>query len=215
MLCPGCRKENPPEAIFCMACATNLDSPSEDVTSQDLQTSADFVGRRREMGELVSALEDSIEGRGRLVMLVGEPGIGKTRTAEELAVYAQLRGGLVMKGHFHPELGAPYIGFWEALNEYLHSITPDEVKKQIGSGGPELIKLVPEIGELIKGIVASSPMGEVEAEQIRLFNQVTQFLIRLTEDKPLLLMLEDLHWADKPSLLLLYFLVRNILPMTR
>lgn len=170
-----------------------------------------MVGRKEEIGELREFWDRASKGEGHMVLLSGEPGVGKTRLSKELAVYAQLRGGLVMKGHFHPELGAPYIGFWETLNKYLQSITPEEAKEQVGSGGPELIKLVPEIGELIKGIVASSPMGEVEAEQIRLFNQVSQFLSRIAINKPILLMLEDLHWADKPSLLLLYFLVRNVL----
>jgi predicted ATPase len=66
-----------------------------------------FVGREREMAELTAALEDTIAGRGRLVMLVGEPGIGKTRTAEELAVIARQRGAEVLWGHCPEERGAP------------------------------------------------------------------------------------------------------------
>ena len=66
-----------------------------------------FVGRQREMGELKAALEDALSGRGRLVTLVGEPGIGKTRTAQELVTYAGLRSAQVLWGRCHESRGAP------------------------------------------------------------------------------------------------------------
>ena len=85
MLCPSCGHDNPNDAAFCNACTTKLDSLAGEAPPHGIATSSDFVGRQREMGELVSALDDALAGNGRLVMLVGEPGIGKTRTAEELA----------------------------------------------------------------------------------------------------------------------------------
>ncbi len=83
MLCPSCGHENRQGAAFCENCGIRLDSPSEATNQQDLTTSADFVGRQRELGELVAALDEAMSGRGRLVMLVGEPGIGKTRMEAE------------------------------------------------------------------------------------------------------------------------------------
>ena len=97
MICPSCGRDNPNDAAFCNACGTKLDSPADQALSHDLPTSADFVGRQREMGELVSALDDALAGKGRLVMLVGEPGIGKTRTAQELASIAEHKGSQVLR----------------------------------------------------------------------------------------------------------------------
>ena len=76
-----------------MACATRLAPASEDSGSSPLAstTSSGFVGRQQEMNELQGALEEALSGQGRLVMLVGEPGIGKTRTAQELAGFAETR----------------------------------------------------------------------------------------------------------------------------
>ena len=92
MLCPSCGRDNPSDAQFCNGCGANLDSsaaetatPSEEST---ILTSGSFVGRQQEMAQLRSALDDAMSGQGRLVMLVGEPGIGKTRTAQELAMLA-------------------------------------------------------------------------------------------------------------------------------
>ncbi|MFQ6028663.1 MAG: AAA family ATPase, partial [Dehalococcoidia bacterium] len=84
MNCPRCGRDNPAEARFCMACSTALAAPTEGTLgpSVDPTSSTGFVGRQREMGELKAVLGEAISGQGRLVMLVGEPGIGKTRTAQ-------------------------------------------------------------------------------------------------------------------------------------
>ncbi|MFQ6026002.1 MAG: AAA family ATPase, partial [Dehalococcoidia bacterium] len=91
MICPKCGQENPDGAQFCNQCATGLAAlPNQGTALEHLQdTSSSFVGRQQEMEELRRALEDARSGRGRLVMLMGEPGIGKTRTAQELASHAE------------------------------------------------------------------------------------------------------------------------------
>ena len=86
-------------------------------------SSSSFVGRQREMGELRSALEESLAGQGRLAMLVGEPGIGKTRTAQELASYAETRGMQVLWGRCYEEEGAPPILALSAVHPVLCSAT--------------------------------------------------------------------------------------------
>ncbi len=98
MLCPGCGHQNNETAAFCESCGARQSSPLKATLRQDLSTSHDFVGRQREMGELVSALDDAFAGKGRLVMLVGEPGIGKTRTAQEFSIVAEQRGAQVFWG---------------------------------------------------------------------------------------------------------------------
>src|SRR5262245_3537267 len=168
-----------------------------------------LIGREDELSQLEGFWNRAERGEGHLVLLSGEPGIGKTRLVEELSAFANLRGALVLNGHFHPELGVTYLGFREALQDYLRSIPPDKARKVIGTSAPELVKLVPEVEAIIPNIIPNPPMGELEAERLRLFDHVTQFLIRLTKKTPMLFVLEDLHWADGPSLMFLHFLLRN------
>ena len=124
MLCSSCGQENRQGATFCDSCGARLGEPQADVQGPlgiGTGLSADFVGRQREMGELVAALDDAMAGRGRLVMLVGEPGIGKTRTAEELAAYAQQRGSLVLWGRCHEQQGMPPFWPWVTGHTVLRS----------------------------------------------------------------------------------------------
>jgi predicted ATP-dependent serine protease len=123
MRCARCGRSNRPDATFCDACGAKFDDSVEHVQaiflSRDRVASsvrlsknhADrvFVGRQAEMGALQAALEDALAGRGRLVMLVGEPGIGKTRTAREFVTHAGQRSALGLWGRCHESAGAaPY-----------------------------------------------------------------------------------------------------------
>ncbi|MFQ6030472.1 MAG: AAA family ATPase, partial [Dehalococcoidia bacterium] len=114
IICPSCGRENPVEATFCMACTTKLVTSTKDAASllDEFPASSGFVGRQREMEELKKALDGVLSGRGRLVMLVGEPGIGKTRTAQELANYAETLGAQALWGRCHEEEGAPPYWPW-------------------------------------------------------------------------------------------------------
>ncbi len=120
MLCPSCGRDNPSDAQFCNECGANLDtpvaetpaSPEETAEESSILTSGTFVGRQKELADLKRALEDAMAGQGRLVMLVGEPGIGKTRTAQELASYAETRGAQVLC----EKIGTPP----NSIPEYTH-----------------------------------------------------------------------------------------------
>ncbi len=110
MRCTECGRDNREDARFCDSCTAELaasDASTAVDTATDISLSSDFVGRGREMAELISALDGALAGQGRLVMLVGEPGIGKTRTAEELAVLARQRGAEVLWCHCPEERGPP------------------------------------------------------------------------------------------------------------
>jgi class 3 adenylate cyclase len=168
-----------------------------------------FVGRREEMESLKDALEGALSGKSSLAMLVGEPGIGKTRLAEEFAVYAGLRGAQVLTGHcYEGESSLPYRPFVEAFRQYTRSRPDGELRTQLGPGAPEIATLVSEIRQRFPDIEEAAKL-DPEAERLRLFESVTEFLHNASTAQPLVLHLDDLHWADKPSLLLLQHLAQR------
>jgi class 3 adenylate cyclase len=169
-----------------------------------------FVGREREMDELRAGFEDTLSGRGRLFMLVGEPGIGKTRTAEELATYARLRKAQVLWGRCYEGEGAPAYWPWvQAIRGYVHDRDPQALLSEMGSGASDIAQVVSEVRQRLPGLPAP-PHLEPEQARFRLFDSITTFLRNATKGQPLVLVLDDLHWADKPSLLLLQFLAREL-----
>ena len=171
-----------------------------------------FVGRERELEELRTLFEDAAAGRGRLVMLVGEPGIGKTRIAEELAAHARDRGALVLWGPCHEGEGAP--AYWPWVRILRQALRGIDIGAVVGSGpAADIAQLLPEFGD---GESARPVESELHPEQarFRLFDAITTLLKDVAERQPLVLILDDLHWADRPSLLILQFLAREI-PTTR
>jgi tetratricopeptide (TPR) repeat protein len=169
-----------------------------------------FVGRRDEMDQLKTALENGLSGRGSLVMLVGEPGIGKTRLAEEFSVYAALRGAQVLTGRcYEGEVALPYRPFVEAFRQYVRERSDPELRQELGEGAPEIAKLVSEVRQRFPDIPEAPPL-EAEAERLRLFESVATFARNAAQAQPLLLFLDDIHWADKPSLLLMRYLTRAL-----
>ncbi len=169
-----------------------------------------FVGREREMDELRAGFEDTLSGRGRLFMLVGEPGIGKTRTAEELVTYARLRKAQVLWGRCYEGEGAPAYWPWvQAIRAYVHDRDPHVLLSEMGSGASDIAQVVSEVRQRLPGL-PEPPHLEPEQARFRLFDGITTFLKNAAHAQPLVLVLDDLHWADKPSLLLLQFLAREL-----
>ncbi|MCH7718183.1 MAG: protein kinase, partial [Chloroflexi bacterium] len=169
-----------------------------------------FIGRREELDQLKGALENALSGRGALVMLVGEPGIGKTRLAEEFGVYASLRGAQVLTGRcYEGETAVPYRPFVEMFRQYVRARPDQELRHELGEGAPEVAKLVSEIRQRFPDIPEAPPL-EADAERLRLFESVSAFVRNAAAANPLVLFLDDIHWADKPSLLLLRYLARSV-----
>jgi predicted ATPase len=143
-------------------------------------------------------------------MLVGEPGIGKTRLAEEFAVYARLRGAQFLTGHsYEGAVDVAYSPFVEAFRQYVRARPDVELRRELGEGAPDVANLVSEIRQRFPDLPASPPL-QGDAERQRLFGSVTDFLRSATAASPLVLHLDDLHWSDKPSLLLLRHLARHL-----
>ena len=169
-----------------------------------------FVGRQREMAELKTALDDALSGQGRLVMLVGQPGIGKTRTAQELASHAQERGAQVLWGRCSEEQGAPPYWPWvQTIRAYVQRTDPETLRSEMGPGAADIAEIVPDIRGKLPDL-ETPPELEPEQARFRLFDSVCSFLNNAAHSQTLVLLLDDLHWADKPSLLLLEFLAREM-----
>jgi DNA-binding SARP family transcriptional activator/tetratricopeptide (TPR) repeat protein len=173
-------------------------------------SSAGFVGRETEMTELLSLLDGARSGSGALVLIGGEPGIGKSRLAEELAGRAQSRGDRVLVGRCWEAGGAPPYWPWaQALRSHARDTDPDALRSQVGAAGAGLATIVPELRELLHELPPAPPL-ESEGARFRLFESVAQLLERAAAAGPLTLFFDDLHAADAPSLLLLRFVARGL-----
>src|SRR6266487_484695 len=171
-----------------------------------------FVGRDREVAELAAGLEDAAGGRGRLFLVAGEPGIGKTWLAEHLAGLAVERGVGVLWGRCWEGGGAPPFWPWTQIIGRLADGCDDEtLAAYLGAGAGAIAQLIPGLAERL-GTTATSPDPSPESDAARfyLFKAITDFFKQAATARPLLLILDDLHAADDPSMLLLQFLARDL-----
>ncbi len=165
-----------------------------------------LVGRGAEVRELREHLDRMVGGEGRLVLISGEPGIGKTRLAEELAVYAHLRGAWVLRGHcYEQDLGVPYLPFMESLRELFH-LSGQALINELGERVDDLARLLPEFRRTQPETSVLTP----EDERIRVFDAVAHWVTAASHLHPLVFLLDDLHWADRASLRLLQHLARSV-----
>ncbi|MCE7985283.1 MAG: LuxR family transcriptional regulator [Caldilinea sp. CFX5] len=170
-----------------------------------------FVGRTTEMQQLVAAFERTCAGQGGVVLLTGEPGIGKTRMAEELAAQAVQQGMLVLWGRCYEGGSAPAFWPWvQILRAYLRTHDLSALLADSPGHATNLARLLPELGARAPAI-APLPTDEEQA-RFYLFHSVTTLLLRAAQAQPLLLILDDLQWADAPSLVLLQFLANEVRP---
>lgn len=170
-----------------------------------------FIGREREMAVLKEALSHALEGQGQMALLAGEPGIGKTRTAQELAAHAAARGGLALWGWCYEEEGAPPYWPWvQPLRTYIRQQDPEELRKVMSRNATEVAEIIPELREIVPGL-SPPPTLEPEQARFRLFDSIATFLKNAAQFQPLVIVLEDLHWADRSSLLLLEFIAHEVM----
>jgi DNA-binding SARP family transcriptional activator len=171
---------------------------------------ADFVGRERELRDLDAALEATLRGHGAVYLIGGEPGIGKSRLADEVSRRARDRGARVLWGRCWEAGGAPAYWPWvQALRAHLGETQDEELRRQLGPRGSEITQVLPELRERFPDLPAPvSP--ESEGARFRLFEATAEFVKRAGEETPLVLVLDDLHAADTPSLLMLRFVATEI-----
>jgi DNA-binding CsgD family transcriptional regulator/tetratricopeptide (TPR) repeat protein len=166
-----------------------------------------FVGRHQEIEVLCAALDAACAGGGRLVLLAGEPGIGKTRTALELTAHAATRDARTVWGRCHEEAGSPPYWPWvQILRAIAIEQDADALRADLDAGAGDIAEILPDIHEYLPDLDASAVLSDPAEARFRLFGSIARFLVNASRRQPLVLILDDLHWADVPSLRLLEFL---------
>ncbi|MGH8906256.1 MAG: BTAD domain-containing putative transcriptional regulator [Egibacteraceae bacterium] len=169
-----------------------------------------FVGRDVEVARLWGALADVRAGQGRLVLVGGEPGIGKTSIARNLADQAQAAGMAVLWGRVWEADGAPPFWPWvQILRSWMQTCEPGRLGQALASDAAVIAQLVPRVAERLPGLADPPELPAAQA-RFRLFDAVTGVLKRVAGARPLVVVLDDLHRADVPSLRLLQFLAREL-----
>jgi predicted ATPase len=164
-----------------------------------------FVGRERELSELDAGLDEVESGRGSLFLLIGEPGIGKSRLADELGTRARERGFLVVWGRCWEAGGAPVYWPWiQALRAHVRATDPVDLGDELGGGAGYVAQMIPDVRVVLPD-VEMPEVGDPDAARFQLFDAVASFLLAVSARQPILLLLDDLHVADTASLLLLRF----------
>lgn len=167
---------------------------------------APFVGRADELAKLLARWQNAKDGRGGIILIHGEAGIGKTRLVHELLGTINKQECSVLIGNCHG-IGLPYQPLIEALRDYLRSEASLAQLKKV-SPLADLLKLLPELGELFPQLRPNPPLPP-EEEQRRFFNALTQFLT-ISINQPLLILLDDLHLADTATLQYLRYLAHYL-----
>ena len=191
------------------------ETPDEEEIGGRREFHARLVGRGRELGRLRAAFDSlAEEGRGCTVLLSGEAGIGKTRLATDLIAYVRRQNGVALTGtclYGYREGSEPYLPFIEAISRYFDATrgqVEDErrerIKRFIGEELPELRALTGRLGTTI-GFDRTVDSGS----KTRLFEALSQLLVVLAEEAPLVLFLDDVHWADTATLELIHYAARN------
>jgi predicted ATPase len=188
-----------------------FDQPNEKQLAEDqVPQRYPFVGRERELRELRHAFDTTAKGDGALNLLVGEPGIGKTALSDQLCRFVSASGGLPLVGHCYEEgsFRPPYQPFVEVFASYLHGLDTEALQADLGSSAADLARIVPTLRERLN--IAPRPPGDPEEDRWRLLQAATDLLRSASAKQPLLVVLEDLHDADRGTLDLLLYVARNL-----
>jgi class 3 adenylate cyclase len=166
-----------------------------------------LIGRQEELSQLEDALLSANRGDGRFVLLAGEAGIGKTRLTAELSKRARKLGCHVLSGSCsQAELALPYLPFVEALGNHLGDQDAAVVRAELGAMAGELAQLFPQLSEG----PPTTPVGDPAQAKLRLFESVVTLLELWARDRGLLLVLDDIHWADGSTRELLDYAARRL-----
>ena len=167
-----------------------------------------FVGRVRELAVLSDAVARAREGHGSVLLISGEAGAGKSRIVHEAAMAATKLEMAVLAGHcVDMEAPVPYHPVVEQLEQTARALSPEDFRLALGENAPEVARLMPELHRVYDDI-GSSPAMPADQERRYLLHGLGRFVERGARRRPMMLLYEDLHWADEASLLLIETLVR-------
>ncbi len=170
-----------------------------------------MVGRDRELAALLSGLDEAASRHGRLFLISGEPGVGKTRMADEIAAGPTRSAWRLMVGHCseHDEAVA-YLPFVEILEDFVdRESNPDVLRAALGKQASELARLIPKLRNILPELPLPLDLPPAQARR-HLFNCFFDFVARIASERPTLMILEDLHWADDSTLSLLDHLTQRL-----
>jgi DNA-binding CsgD family transcriptional regulator/tetratricopeptide (TPR) repeat protein len=185
-----------------------MDAENPDIPGSLRSTSVSpFVGRAAELEKLRTLLPRAGGEAGRLGLIAGEPGVGKSRMVREFAVEAAGDGALVLYGSCDAAVSTPYGPFVEALDHLVRVTDIAELRTALGAGGGEVTRLLPELPTLV-GDLPTPVAADPDTERHRLHMAVTDLLAGVSRSRPILLVVEDGHWADASTLLLIRHLTR-------
>jgi pilus assembly protein CpaF len=185
-------------------------TPGESMSlTTTIPTGDGFVGREQERLDIRMVLDRAATGSGGMLFIAGAPGIGASRLAAEVAGDAERKGWMVLAGRCAEQAGAPYAPFREILTAAVAGAGAKTLQDAVGENGPLLAQLVPALRQKVRGMPAA---GEVGADKLRerLFHSIFEFLVGCQGAKPLLIVLDDLQWADEASILLLRDLAERL-----
>jgi tetratricopeptide (TPR) repeat protein len=165
-----------------------------------------YVGRVRERGQLQELWGQAREGSLRVVLIGGEAGVGKTRLSTHLALQAHGEGSTVLYGRSDEDLGVPYQPWVQALSHLVKEVSQAVIDAHVERFGGDLARLVPSLRERVPDL-PSARESDPETERYMLYAAVAGLLQGAGEQEPLLLILDDLHWADSPTLSLFRHIV--------
>jgi predicted ATPase/DNA-binding CsgD family transcriptional regulator len=208
--CERCGRANAADARFCGGCGAPL--PTGCVQEgRERPEPAGFIGREPELATLLKMLARARAGRGATVALAGEPGIGKTHTAQVAGEHAASSGMQVLWAHCNEEPGAPPYWPWlQLVRGWLAAHDDAAVQRVLGHAASPLAEIVPEIAQRAPGCEPPPPIADPQQARFRLFDAMSGFWRRACAEQPHLLILDNLHWADASSLRLLEFLAPDL-----
>ncbi|MBA3764505.1 MAG: AAA family ATPase, partial [Actinobacteria bacterium] len=167
-----------------------------------------FVGRGEETLGLDAAWQEARGGAPRVVLISGEPGIGKSTFAAHAANAAWGEGATVLFGRCDEESGVPFQPWVESIAGYAEATQPNDLRGQLGSQAADLALLVPAIARQLPEVAGVAGTG-AESERYRVFDAVSALVGGIAAERPVVLVLDDLHWADRPTLQLLQHVIRR------
>lgn len=169
-----------------------------------------LVSRTEQLAQATQLWLRTLTDQAGMLLISGEPGIGKTRLARAIIAQARIGGATILQGGCYEfEATTPYLPLAEALRDWVHQADDDTLVDTVGSKAAELARLAPEIESRLGTLPPSQDLG-AEDQRLRLFDNVARFLDKLAGNKGLLLFVDDLHWADQGTLALLSYLMRRL-----